>query len=182
MNRGLVTYHLLKSPRLAPGSPGRDRLLTVLDDEARALVEGRVLPGSWYPERLTVSVMLGVVKALELNTNEEIRRYFVQQQRGAYSMAYRALLRMMPTRRLIERAPAFWKRQHTAGELTLTESSEGVALGRVDGNPYVVDPIYAVGVGAGMEALVSMTGARDASVEVVPVGAATITLEVRWST
>jgi len=181
MNRGLVTYQVLKSPRLAPGSRGRTQLLELVDAETRAFVERRILPGSWYPERLTVAVFHGVVAALELDTTDAVRAYFGAQQRAAYSLAYRALLRFMPTRTLVERAPSFWRRQHTAGELTIASGAPGSASGRIEGNPYVGDPVYAAGLAAGIEATLAMTGARNIVVDEHPVGEDTLLLNVSWS-
>ncbi|NOY94246.1 MAG: DUF2378 family protein [Deltaproteobacteria bacterium] len=180
MNRGLVSYQMLKSPRLCPGSPGRARLLEAVDEETRAFISGSVLPGSWYPERLSVAMVHGVVKALELNTDAAVRAYFGAQQRAAYNLAYRALLRMTPTRRLVERAPAFWRRQHTAGELIVASGMQGSASGRIEGNVYVVDPIYAIGLAAGIEATLTMTGAKGAKVEERPVGEDTLLLDISW--
>ncbi len=86
----------------------------------------------------------------------------------------------MPTRRLVERAPAFWRRQHTAGELIVASTSQGSASGRIEGNVYVVDPIYAAGLAVGIEATLAMTGARDVKVDEQPVGTDTLLLDISW--
>ena len=159
-NRGLLTHHVLSSPRFAPGGPARQRLFDLLSDEAAAVLSGPILPSSWYDENAAVELARAVRIVLDLADDDAFKDYYRKATTVSYSRVYKFLFSLFSPGTLISRAPSVWRRQHDTGEVVVDEARADGVRGRIVGDPCVADPDYSLVILAGMEAVAAMTGVR----------------------
>lgn len=175
----MVVWHMLRSPRLAPGSAARERVLGALDESDREILE-HVRPADWVDEWLTVRLTESLVDGLGLSDDEAIRKYFRDHQTVAYSRVYKMVLRFLKPRTLLDRGPWFWRRQHQSGQLVIDAFGEGWAKGRIIDHPPIAHRLYAIAVLAGIEATVALTGAAPVRGEIIGTGPDWAEFDVKW--
>lgn len=176
----MVVWHMLRSPRLAPGSPARERVLSSLSEADREILE-HVRPADWVDEWLTVRLTEAVVDGLNLKNEDAVRKYFRDQQTVAYSRVYKMVLRVLKPRTLMDRAAWFWRRQHQSGQLVIDGFGTDWAKGRIIEHPPISHRLYSVAVLAGIEATLALTGAAPVSGTIGETGSDWAEFEVRWS-
>lgn len=159
-NRGLLTHHVLSSPRFAPGGATRERLFDLLSDEAAAILSGPILPSSWYDENAAVELARAVRIVLDLGDDEAFKDYYRKATTVSYSRVYKFIFSFLSPSLLMSRAPSVWRRQHDTGELKIDELRDDGGRGRIVGDPCVADRDYSLVILAGMEAVAAMTGVR----------------------
>ena len=179
LHRAMVVWHMLRSPRLAPGSAARERVLGKLDQSDREILE-HVRPADWVDEWLTVRLTEALVDGLGLADDETVRKYFRDHQTVAYSRVYKMVLSFLKPRTLLDRAGWFWTRQHRSGQLVVDRFGDDWAKGRIVDHPPIAHRLYAIAVLAGIEATLALTGAAPVRGEIVATGPDWAEFEVRW--
>lgn len=103
------------------GAQGRTRVLAKLDDEARAILSGRILASDWYPFRVQVAVYDAVDQLWGTGDHAlcwEIGRFTAEHEA---STIHKLFLKLASIETWLRVAGAMWNRYYDTGKLELGE-------------------------------------------------------------
>jgi predicted hydrocarbon binding protein len=165
------------------GEGGRTRVLSQLEADERAILEGIVLPISWYPLPLFGRLLRAMDRELgkgDLSLAMERGRWVAVND---VRTIHKVFLKLFTPEWLVERATgSLWRKFHSSGEWTTEAVGEGRARAELRDLAHV-DTAVCASIAGWMVGLFELAGAKTVDVR-HPLcrgrGSAVCTYDVEW--
>ncbi len=134
MIRGAFMKDARNWTRTAYGSDAYQRALATLSDEDRAIVDGLILPGAWYPIA-TWDRFLDAMRAEASRRGDSETTFDMRNMREAggsivVKTVYKVLLSLVGTTTAVDRAMQIFNRAYNQGRVEIVENVRGRAVVR----------------------------------------------------
>ena len=149
------------------GEDAVDRALASVDGEVRRVYEACV-PGAWIDVDTSVQLYTAIAEAAGRDVvdlhREAVHMGFTRTLTGLWKAM---MLRLATDRAIVMRAPALFAKSFDGGKMSGELLGPGRARFEVTGWPGM-PAVHRVGVCAGMEAVLELSGRKDSSIDHAP--------------